>query len=349
MDHLRETLQNDIFDQLARALSDFPLDGLNNPVLCVDVFVRDGRDTSDGNGTSRTNEGRQSGELLLSVRFMTSGLESGLTRPKHQVDLATSTAPQLPCSPTSASSTSPRTSRRSEPPPATTPATDAARRVTKGTALALQRKRQGGLRLAPGSTALDDGLDSRRQMQVRDENFPKRAKLQPGGVFHAQQSSLSKFIVGVWEQIHSGLILEPHVLREQLQLTTTIAPWLTTMPVLRTFSYDTQESQGTLPTSPHTDVDIQDRPDITYDSFTRSNILCRRVTQASRTCRSIEVIVQARWVELFDSYVECLACTNSGMSPTKSRMRALTEACSDFGWTEKELRNKMAIWRGYKR
>jgi hypothetical protein len=29
-------------------------------------------------------------------------------------------------------------------------------------------------------------------------------------------------------------------------------------------------------------------------------------------------------------------------------MRALTEACNDFGWTEKELRNKMAIWRGYK-
>ncbi|KAJ9650988.1 hypothetical protein H2201_009291, partial [Coniosporium apollinis] len=28
-------------------------------------------------------------------------------------------------------------------------------------------------------------------------------------------------------------------------------------------------------------------------------------------------------------------------------MYALKEACEDFGWTEKELRNKMAVWRGY--
>ncbi|KAM0351266.1 hypothetical protein ACHAP4_009405 [Fusarium culmorum] len=33
---------------------------------------------------------------------------------------------------------------------------------------------------------------------------------------------------------------------------------------------------------------------------------------------------------------------------TKCRMRAIAEACTDFGWTEKELRNKMGIWRGYK-
>jgi hypothetical protein len=28
-------------------------------------------------------------------------------------------------------------------------------------------------------------------------------------------------------------------------------------------------------------------------------------------------------------------------------MAVLKEACSDFGWTEKDLRNRMAVWRGY--
>ncbi|KAG9658938.1 SET domain-containing protein, partial [Aureobasidium melanogenum] len=29
-------------------------------------------------------------------------------------------------------------------------------------------------------------------------------------------------------------------------------------------------------------------------------------------------------------------------------MKALAQACSEIGWSEKEIRNKMAIWRGYK-
>ncbi|KAG7106694.1 SET domain-containing protein like [Verticillium longisporum] len=83
-------------------------------------------------------------------------------------------------------------------------------------------------------------------------------------------------------------------------------------------------------------------------TFNRSNLFCRKVTQASRACRAIEVIVQARWIEHFDAHVEVLAITSPALSPTKRRKAALLEACADFGWSEKELRNKMAIWRGYK-
>lgn len=185
-----------------------------------------------------------------------------------------------------------------------------------------------------GDVAVEEnGVESEspRQMQVGQENFPKRAKVKHDGVFHPRESSLGKFVVGVWEQIHSGLILEPHVLSEQVQLTATSA--------------GTGAPGEVIPAA----ADVQShRSDQTWESFSRSNLFCRRVTQASRTCRSIEVIVQARWVELFDSYVEHLASTNPGLSTTKSRMRAIAEACADFGWTEKELRNKMAIWRGYK-
>jgi hypothetical protein len=77
MDHLREALQGDFFDQVSRALSNYPLDELSNPILCVDVFVRDGSDASDGSDTSKADDWRHSRELLLSVRFVTSGLESG--------------------------------------------------------------------------------------------------------------------------------------------------------------------------------------------------------------------------------------------------------------------------------
>jgi ATP-dependent RNA helicase DDX49/DBP8 len=78
------------------------------------------------------------------------------------------------------------------------------------------------------------------------------------------------------------------------------------------------------------------------------NVFCRKVTQASRVCRSIEIIVQARWTEMFEEQVQVRAASNPELSSTKHRRTVLMEACQDFGWSEKELRNKMAIWRGYK-
>lgn len=210
------------------------------------------------------------------------------------------------------------------------------------------RKRQGGLRPAQEDTVIDDGIDSRRQIQVRDKSFPKRVKIQPGGVFHPQESSLCKFIVGVWQQIHAGAILEPPFHYKQAQPTTGTGIGSAAVTMSRTFSNFTSESQDRLATSLTATDDSWTRLDPPWDSFNKSNVFCRRVTQTSRTCRSIEVIVQARWVELFDSYVDSLALRSPGMSQTKCSMVALTEACNDFGWTEKEVRNKMAIWRGYK-
>ncbi|KAI0185624.1 hypothetical protein EV127DRAFT_456144 [Xylaria flabelliformis] len=56
----------------------------------------------------------------------------------------------------------------------------------------------------------------------------------------------------------------------------------------------------------------------------------------SRACRSIEVSVQARWIEHFEA-----------TSSTRHCRTVLFEAVSNFGWMEKELRNKMAIWHGF--
>jgi ATP-dependent RNA helicase DDX49/DBP8 len=84
------------------------------------------------------------------------------------------------------------------------------------------------------------------------------------------------------------------------------------------------------------------------DSFSQMNVFCRKVTQASRACRSMEIIVQARWTEMFEEQVRVRAAAMPELSVTKHRKTVLMEACQDFGWSEKELRNKMAIWRGYK-
>jgi ATP-dependent RNA helicase DDX49/DBP8 len=84
------------------------------------------------------------------------------------------------------------------------------------------------------------------------------------------------------------------------------------------------------------------------ESFSQMNVFCRKITQASRVCRSVEIMVQARWTELFEKQVLVRAAEQPELSSTKHRKAVFMEACQDFGWTEKELRNKMAIWRGYK-
>ena len=79
-------------------------------------------------------------------------------------------------------------------------------------------------------------------------------------------------------------------------------------------------------------------------AFGRINVLARKISQTSRTCRSLEVIVQAHWIQCFEDRVNELAADTSR---DKAKKAAIAEACVDFNWTEKELRNKIAIWRGY--
>lgn len=78
--------------------------------------------------------------------------------------------------------------------------------------------------------------------------------------------------------------------------------------------------------------------------FSRVNLIARKVSQTSKFCRALEVSVQARWMHCFDDRVQVLSLTHS---PEVAKKLAMGEACSDFGWSEKELRNKMCVWRGY--
>ncbi|MGG6497557.1 UNVERIFIED_CONTAM: hypothetical protein NY603_32015, partial [Bacteroidetes bacterium 56_B9] len=42
---------------------------------------------------------------------------------------------------------------------------------------------------------------------------------------------------------------------------------------------------------------------VVQSMFGRMNVLARKISQTSRTCRSLEVIVQAQWVQAFDDRV----------------------------------------------
>ena len=53
------------------------------------------------------------------------------------------------------------------------------------------------------------------------------------------------------------------------------------------------------------------------------------------------MIVQAYWVECYEARILALKQDNPTKSSTEVNMEALKEACSVFGWSEKELRNKL--------
>lgn len=194
-----------------------------------------------------------------------------------------------------------------------------------------RRKGTGGLRMSQNQTIQEDLSEHQRQMQVDARSFPKRKKV-ASDKFVFQPSTLDKLIIGIWEQVHGSINLSPKVIFEQFQVA----------------------SAGPTDMIHHTEVNtaaisaLSTTAIATCNSFSQMNVFCRKVTQASRVSRSIEMIVQARWTELFEDQIQLRAATMAELSATKHRKAVFMEACQDFGWSEKELRNKMAVWRGYK-
>lgn len=194
-----------------------------------------------------------------------------------------------------------------------------------------RRKGTGGLRVCQTQCIQEDLSEHQRQMQVDARSFPKRKKM-ASDKFVFQPSTLDKLIIGIWEQVHGSINLDPKAIFEQFQIQPT-----GTADVIRRASADVTTMDA---------LSTAEYP--TYESFSQMNIFCRKVTQASRVCRSIEMIVQARWTEMFEDQVQLRIAAISELSAAKHRKAVFMEACQDFGWSEKELRNKMAIWRGYK-
>ncbi|KKZ65806.1 hypothetical protein EMCG_01191 [[Emmonsia] crescens] len=60
------------------------------------------------------------------------------------------------------------------------------------------------------------------------------------------------------------------------------------------------------------------------------------------------MIVQAYWVECYEARITALKLERPSKSAREVRMDAIKEACPIHQLKEKEPRNKLAIWRGYR-
>ncbi|KAK3684645.1 hypothetical protein LTR37_020077 [Vermiconidia calcicola] len=136
-----------------------------------------------------------------------------------------------------------------------------------------------------------------------------------------QPSTFDKFVGGIWDSLYSGV---------RMDITEVIEQW------------QAIESSGQPKLLTDAEQEIAVRSDT--GAFGRISILTRKISQASKTCRSLEVIIQAHWIQCFDERVNELSAEQT---LDKAKRIAIAEACVDFNWSEKELRNKMAIWRGY--
>ncbi|KAI9375784.1 hypothetical protein BJX61DRAFT_493067 [Aspergillus egyptiacus] len=185
-----------------------------------------------------------------------------------------------------------------------------------------RHKTVSGLRLPrPTGTAKgnpsreSDSQDELYKPSVRqvhsDTRFPQRRKPGQDGIPPPlEPTSTDKLLAGIWRQVHSPVELS------------------------RDFS--------------KIEPRINIRSGVSLEVFQTVNALCLKYYNRSQSSRALEMIVQAYWIECFEARTAVLRLERPALSKTEARMLALKEACTVLHWKEKDLRNRMAIWRGYK-
>ncbi|GAQ33213.1 SET domain protein [Aspergillus niger] len=149
-----------------------------------------------------------------------------------------------------------------------------------------------------------------RQVQS-DTRFPQRKNpRQEYSLPVLEPTSADKLIAGIWRQLHSPVKL------------------------------------SRLPSIIQSNTDI--RTGVSLEVFREINTLCLKYYNQSQSSRALEMIVQAYWVECFEARVAVIRLEKPQLSMTDARMMVMKEACVVLNWKEKDLRNRMAIWRGYK-
>lgn len=173
-----------------------------------------------------------------------------------------------------------------------------------------RRKAVGGLRLGVNGLTppRTPSPPSARQLAADHRTFPKRRKLDADGPAKLQPSTVDKLIESIWEQIH-----KPQSLVFGSALTEALRPLATNTSTLA----------------------------ILGPSFRDLSQRCRQITGVSRTARSLEVIVQAYWVDCYDARIEEMKLKRPDLRTSEHKRLVMTEACEHFEWSEKELRNRM--------
>ncbi|KAI9881519.1 MAG: hypothetical protein M1830_000082 [Pleopsidium flavum] len=166
----------------------------------------------------------------------------------------------------------------------------------------------------PDSASSQDEIS--RQLQSDGKNLPQRKKPPKRGISR-EPCSANKLIAGIWKTIFGSI-------------KTSQPSWLESSEDAEGMT--TAASNGRLG----------------KEAFQSLNKFCLKVSKLSRSTRALETIVQAHWVDCFEARISAIAEEKKNLSATETRMAGLTEACATFGWTEKELRNRILVWRGYK-
>jgi ATP-dependent RNA helicase DDX49/DBP8 len=175
-----------------------------------------------------------------------------------------------------------------------------------------RRKNTGGLRLGGNLTPQHRSPSPpvTRQLVTDQRSFPKRRRIDEGPA-KLQPSTIDKLIEGIWEQIHT-----PNILVVPPDISDIIRP-------------------------------LRPAANLSLD-FTDVSRRCRILTGISRTARSIEVMMQAHWVDCYNARIDAMKEQRPDLRPHEHRKLVMTEACSTFEWSEKDLRNRMGIWKGYR-
>lgn len=90
------------------------------------------------------------------------------------------------------------------------------------------------------------------------------------------------------------------------------------------------------------------RGGMSKEAFRAVNSACLMYHSQSQSSRALEMIVQAYWVDCYEARIVAVQLEQGILSTTEARMTALREACAVLKLTEKDMRNRLAIWRGYK-
>ena len=171
-----------------------------------------------------------------------------------------------------------------------------------------RRKTVGGLRVGTLDTPSTTPSPSGTRQLATDQRNFPKRRRLEEGPAKLEPSTVDKLIEGIWEQIHRPNSL---VIPEDIS---------------STFQ---QNGQASL-------------------DFADVSRRCRVLTGVSRTTRSIEVMMQAHWVDCYHGRIDALKEQRPDLRPHEHKKLVMTEACNSFEWSEKDLRNRTAIWKGYR-
>ena len=151
-----------------------------------------------------------------------------------------------------------------------------------------------------------------RQLQSDPRALPQRRK--PAKMRTSKTPRLvATLIASIWKSLYGSTVIEPPVILERCEAN--LPPWSPT--------------------------------DMTKANFVQVNAICLKVSKLSSSARALETVIQAYWMDCYQGRIKAVAAEKPHLSSTQARMAGLSEACEALGWKEKELRNRMMIWRGY--